>query len=105
MSNLDQYRNDEPHTATYPYINHGSEQNQVSPKFHRPTQLDVLRYRYHHGANLGGIFVLEKWLYGDMFDSVERGESELDAVTTYAHIIYSQYRANKGLKFNQEIWC
>lgn len=48
-----------------------------------PTQLDVLRYRYHHGANLGGIFVLEKWLYGSMFEPGAKGGSELDAVSAY----------------------
>ena len=53
------------------------------PGIRPPTQLDVLRYRYHHGANLGGIFVLEKWLYGSMFDPEAKGGSELDAVTAY----------------------
>ena len=44
-----------------------------------PTPLDVLRYRYHHGTNLGSIFVLEKWLHGSMYVN-GAGESELDAV-------------------------
>jgi aryl-phospho-beta-D-glucosidase BglC (GH1 family) len=51
-----------------------------------PTANDVLRYRYHHGVNLGSIFVLERWLYPSMFEcegsSVPEGKgSELDAVT------------------------
>ncbi|MCJ1387692.1 Glucan 1,3-beta-glucosidase 3 [Xylographa bjoerkii] len=46
-----------------------------------PTALDVLRYRYHHGVNLGGIFVLERWLFPGMFASCAVGDSELDAVT------------------------
>ncbi len=50
-----------------------------------PTVLDVLRYRYHHGANLGGCFVLEKWLWPGMYEHVTRGDSELDAVQAYAH--------------------
>ena len=58
-------------------------QDDTPPGIRPPTQLDVLRYRYHHGANLGGIFVLEKWLYGSMFDQEAKGESELDAVTAY----------------------
>nr|POE88352.1 glucan 1,3-beta-glucosidase 3 [Quercus suber] len=41
---------------------------------------DVLRYRYHHGANLGSIFVLEKWLTGSMFVEGAKGSSELAAV-------------------------
>ncbi|MCJ1307079.1 Glucan 1,3-beta-glucosidase 3 [Agyrium rufum] len=44
--------------------------------------LDIFRYRYHHGANLGGIFVLEKWLFSEMFDEGCSGDSELDAVQT-----------------------
>lgn len=32
-----------------------------------PSPQDVLRYRYQHGANLGSIFVLEKWLTPDMY--------------------------------------
>lgn len=35
-----------------------------APNTTRPTSpLDVLRYRYHHGTNLGSIFLLEKWLF------------------------------------------
>jgi len=45
-----------------------------------PSPLDVLRYRYHHGTNLGSIFVLEQWLSGSMFVEGSRGGSELDAV-------------------------
>ena len=41
---------------------------------------DAYRYRYHHGANLGSIFVLEKWLYSRMFDDSAQGGSELDAI-------------------------
>ncbi|KAL6717676.1 Glucan 1,3-beta-glucosidase 3 [Lecanora helva] len=46
-----------------------------------PTAQDVLRYRSHHGANLGSIFVLEKWLFPSMFETEARGDSELAAVT------------------------
>ncbi|KAH7049192.1 glycoside hydrolase superfamily [Macrophomina phaseolina] len=47
------------------------------------TPLDVLRYRYQHGANLGSIYVLEKWLFPGMFPSNCSGHgksSELEAV-------------------------
>lgn len=48
-----------------------------------PSTLDILRYRYHHGTNLGSIFVLEQWLHGSMFEPGVRGASELDAVNAY----------------------
>ena len=41
---------------------------------------DVYRYRYHHGTNLGSIFILEKWLFSTMFEESAQGGSELDAV-------------------------
>jgi hypothetical protein len=41
---------------------------------------DVYKYRYQYGANLGSIFVLEKWLFSGMFDQSAQGGSELDAV-------------------------
>jgi aryl-phospho-beta-D-glucosidase BglC (GH1 family) len=47
-----------------------------------PTPLDVLRYRYHHGTNLGSIFLLERWLTPSMFPPPStRGDSELAAAT------------------------
>ena len=58
-----------------------------------PTPLDTLRYRSHHGTNLGSIFVLEKWLFPSMFEPNARGDSELDAVTAYGP---SQLRADHG---------
>lgn len=48
-----------------------------------PSPLDVLRYRYNHGTNLGSVFVLEKWLNPSMFVAGAQGESELDAVHAY----------------------
>jgi len=47
-----------------------------------PTPQEVLRYRYHHGANLGSIYVLEKWLHPSMFPSnaAPGQSSELEAV-------------------------
>ncbi|KAI4259077.1 MAG: hypothetical protein L6R42_004762 [Xanthoria sp. 1 TBL-2021] len=44
-----------------------------------PTAGDIFHYRFHHGTNLGTIFVLEKWLSGSMYDGAA-GDSELDAV-------------------------
>ncbi len=51
----------------------------------RPELKDILRYRYHHGANLGSIFVLERWLFGSMYDVGAAGSSELDAVVSYGY--------------------
>ena len=44
------------------------------------TLTDVLRYRLHYGANLGSVFVLERWLSGSMYTTNTTGESELAAV-------------------------
>ncbi|KAK0923281.1 Glucan 1,3-beta-glucosidase 3 [Friedmanniomyces endolithicus] len=45
-----------------------------------PTPADVTRYRYHHGANVGSVFIMEKWLTGSMFPEHAQGSSELAAV-------------------------
>lgn len=50
------------------------------PQMQPPTALDALRYRYQYGVNLGGTFVLEKWIWPGMFESSATGGSELDAV-------------------------
>ncbi|KAI9679847.1 MAG: Glucan 1,3-beta-glucosidase 3 [Caeruleum heppii] len=55
-------------------------QSDSSSVIQPPTPNEVLRYRYHHGTNLGSIYVLEKWLSGSMFVEGSTGESELDAV-------------------------
>lgn len=46
-----------------------------------PTAIDIFRYRYQHGTNLGSIFVLEKWLHPKMFEKDAKGSSEIEAVT------------------------
>jgi hypothetical protein len=45
-----------------------------------PSPLDVLRYRYQHGANLGSVFVLEKWLTSSMYQE-NADSAELAAVS------------------------
>jgi hypothetical protein len=45
-----------------------------------PSAIDIFRYRYQHGTNLGSIFVLEKWLHPKMFDKDVKGSGELEAV-------------------------
>jgi hypothetical protein len=32
-----------------------------------PTPIDVIRYRYHYGVNLGAVHVLEKWIFSSAF--------------------------------------
>ena len=81
---------------------HPAEQTQgqhvASNDFHPPAASDVLRYRYHHGACLGSIFVLEKWLTPSMFPSAAGGNqsSELEAVKLSV--------AERGLDATREKW-
>lgn len=63
---------------------HSAQHPQPAILLAPPTSLDILRYRTHHGTNLGSIFVLEKWLFPSMFEPTAKGDSELDAVTAYA---------------------
>lgn len=73
------------HSTTYQFPNYPASSSSQSTSAAPPTSLDVLRYRNHHGVNLGSIFVLEKWLFPSMFESGAKGDSELDAVTAYIH--------------------
>ncbi|OQO03206.1 hypothetical protein B0A48_11461 [Cryoendolithus antarcticus] len=50
-------------------------QNRIQP----PTKQDVDRYRYHHGTNIGTLFILEKWLTGSVFPDNANGSAELAA--------------------------
>ncbi|KAI9837963.1 MAG: hypothetical protein M1819_006117 [Sarea resinae] len=78
-------------SSQFPSAGHSSSSGHSSnPKFTKeedspssirpPSPDDLLRYRYHHGTNLGSVFVLEKWLSGSMFVKGANGGSELDAV-------------------------
>jgi hypothetical protein len=66
----------------------GNQQNQQP--FHAthqgisdPTALDILRYRYHHGTNLGSLYVIERWLQPSRFPEGAEGSSELAAVKAW----------------------
>ncbi|KAJ4993760.1 endo-beta-1,6-glucanase [Stagonosporopsis vannaccii] len=48
-----------------------------------PTPLDILRYRYHHGTNLGSVYVIERWLQPSRFPDGSEGSSELAAVKAW----------------------
>ncbi|TLD39379.1 glycoside hydrolase family protein [Venturia nashicola] len=58
-----------------------------SPK--PPTKLDIIRYRYHYGVNLGSVYVLENWLFGSAFppSATDRQTSELEAVKGWTNEI------------------
>lgn len=47
---------------------------------HPPSLTDVVRYRYHHGTNIGSVFLLERWLTASMYHESANGSSELAAV-------------------------
>ena len=48
-----------------------------------PTPVDILRYRYHHGTNLGSVYVIERWLQPSRFPDGAGGSSELAAVKAW----------------------
>jgi hypothetical protein len=54
-----------------------------TPKILAPSRLEILKYRAHHGTNLGSCFVLEKWFTPSAFspDSLSDQSSELAAVS------------------------
>jgi aryl-phospho-beta-D-glucosidase BglC (GH1 family) len=48
-----------------------------------PSALDILRYRYHHGTNLGSVYVMERWLQSSRFPEGAEGSSELALVKAW----------------------
>ncbi|CBX91659.1 similar to glucan 1,3-beta-glucosidase [Plenodomus lingam JN3] len=52
-----------------------------------PSRLDILRYRYHYGTNLGSVYVIERWLQPSRFPDGAEGSSELAAVQAWVSII------------------
>ena len=64
------------------FLQRNAAQTDQPSSISEPTPLDVIRYRYHHGTNLGSIYVLEKWLYPSMFpgNAASNQSSELEAV-------------------------
>jgi aryl-phospho-beta-D-glucosidase BglC (GH1 family) len=48
-----------------------------------PTPLDIMRYRYHHGTNLGSVYVVERWLQNSRFSDGAEGSSELALVKAW----------------------
>ncbi|GAM90276.1 hypothetical protein ANO11243_083180 [Dothideomycetidae sp. 11243] len=70
------------HHADHPTLPPQPHEPSAQGQFHLapPTQLDLYRYRYQNGTNLGSVFCLESWLTGSMFPK-GAGPSELDAAT------------------------
>ncbi|TKA23852.1 hypothetical protein B0A50_06987 [Salinomyces thailandicus] len=65
---------------------HHQQPMQQQPPSHGiqpPSPADVTRYRYHHAANFGSLFILERWLCGHMFPDKSEGSSELAAVKAW----------------------
>ncbi|KAI9750064.1 MAG: hypothetical protein M4579_006616 [Chaenotheca gracillima] len=76
---------------------------QDAPSTIKPaSSLDVMRYRYQHGTNLGSIFVLEQWLHPSMFVAGAAGGSELDAISASVKFRVS-LKAN-GLDATRQKW-
>ncbi|PQE25725.1 hypothetical protein CJF30_00000445 [Rutstroemia sp. NJR-2017a BBW] len=64
-----------PHQS-YPTSHHST----IRP----PTARDIIRYRQHFGTNLGGIYVLEKWLFPSLFpDSCKATPLVLASIQTH----------------------
>jgi hypothetical protein len=61
----------------------------ASPTPEAPKGGDIIRYRYHHGANLGSIYVLEKWLTPSAFppSTPDDQTSELSCVRSWVEQI------------------
>lgn len=86
-SALDDFGNDGPHPpADQQQVPTHDGASDGPPHIQSPTRADVIRYRYHHGTNLGSIFIQEKWLTGSMHHKSAPGSSELTAVETWVKV-------------------
>ncbi|KAH7070502.1 glycoside hydrolase superfamily [Paraphoma chrysanthemicola] len=66
------------------HADHSHAAGQQQPNHIRdPTPLEIIRYRYHHGTNLGSIYVVERWLRESRFPKGAKGRSELSAVQAW----------------------
>lgn len=54
-----------------------------------PSDTDILRYRYHYAANLGAVYVLERWLQSSAYPSDAPADqtSELGCVSLWVEEI------------------
>jgi len=74
-----------PHGHHHDHHNNLQIQQKNVTTLNPPTPLDILRYRYQYGANLGSIYVLEKWLFNSAFPAscTDEQTSELEAVKAW----------------------
>lgn len=75
------YQQQHPYHGQHPH--HHGLPNQHPQPIREPTPLDIIRYRYHHGANLGSVYVIERWLQPSRFPNDAQGSSELAAVKAW----------------------
>jgi aryl-phospho-beta-D-glucosidase BglC (GH1 family) len=68
-----------PHRSSHPSDAGHPSSNSIQDA----TPLDIIRYRYHHGTNLGSIYVIERWLQPSRFPDGAEGSSELAAVKAW----------------------
>lgn len=87
---LDSNPRPNPPSVHHPSYSPGQQQGYLRGMEHdqpstitEPTEIDILRYQYHHGTNLGSIYVLERWLYPSMFHDDASGSSELEAIKSW----------------------
>ncbi|KAF2264928.1 glycoside hydrolase [Lojkania enalia] len=81
-------RSDHPPAKQQQVHQQQSHMSQDGPNtISEPTCRDIFRYRYHHGTNLGSIFVLERWLHPSQFPDGASGSSELAAVQAWVNEI------------------
>ncbi|KAF2850162.1 glycoside hydrolase family 5 protein [Plenodomus tracheiphilus IPT5] len=75
-----------PSPQQHPHHGHQGHHNPSHQQPHGisdPTPLDILRYRYHHGTNLGSVYVIERWLQPSRFPDGAEGSSEFAAVKAW----------------------
>lgn len=73
---------------------HGSKEVEVKiPNSSQIDKKDIYKYRYNYGVNLGSLFVLENWIYDDLFD--KGGDTEYDAVNNQLKASGSDATAQK----------
>jgi aryl-phospho-beta-D-glucosidase BglC (GH1 family) len=85
-----QFRSTKPESSAQSSLQHTDAPNaghQGPSEIREATPLDIMRYRYHHGTNLGSIYVIERWLQPSRFPEGAEGSSELAAVKAWVHKI------------------
>jgi hypothetical protein len=82
VSGLPRQLSDSAYPSNY-FPSRSQDPPDLASSIEDPTALDILRYRYHHGANLGSVYVLERWIFPSRFPEEAQGSSELEAVKAW----------------------